>query len=445
MKKIIDLFNHQSACLVISDYPEKTKKGERNYGIAWYTKELITPMAKNCKKRFVVLAEKGLGQDIELYQKERILVIRAFDQKQPSLFPRILRWLAVFNRIEDVHVHSEFCINGGVKNFILLIPFLLMIKLAGKKITYFSHNVVTEVEPIAPHLGMKNKSATVKIFKLALVQYYMILGIIVDRFVVMDKSIEKRLANLVDPRKVILNPFWIKSKTFPLSPGKSKTKLGFAQKDFVLLYFGFITYYKGADWLVEAVRTLTKQKEFQNIHLVLAGGKAYSHRSKGYYQKYYYDLKRSLRNAKNIVLTGFVPEDKIGLYFKASDLVILPYRGLIGGSGSLIQALSYGKPFIISNKMKELLENVEYKKVFEKYGLKPEDIIFKHNYLSFKKLLTRVKSQQFLKELTKLSKTLAYERSVDKLIANCYNSLFISSNYANRMAPKISIAYGKSI
>lgn len=445
MKKIIDLFNHQNTCLVISDYPEKTKKGEKNYGIAWYTKELITPMAKNYNKRFIVLAEKGYVGGMELYQKNKILVIRTFDQRHPTLFPRILKWMITFNRVEDVHVHSEFCINGGIKNLILLIPFLLLIKIAGKKITYFSHNVVTQVEPIASHLGMKSNSINVKIFNFALLYYYKILGLIVNRFVVMDKAIEERLASLVSPKKIVLNPFWIKNKTFPLSQNKAKLKLGLNRESFVLLYFGFVTYYKGADWLVEQFKELSKQKKFKNIHLILAGGKAYSHKTKDYYLKYYYNLKRSLKNEKNITITGFVPENRIGLYFKAADLVVFPYRGLIGGSGSLVQALSYEKPFIISESMKNILDNEEYKIIFQKYGLKPGNIIFKHSLLSLKKVLIKTRDLRFRNMLTKLSKDLANERKADKLIVKCYDNLFIKNKIANKLVTKTSLAYDKNI
>src|SRR3989338_3366133 len=57
MKKLIDQFNHLDVSLVISDYPDSTVGGGKNYGIAWYTKETLEPLAKRYNRRFVVLGK----------------------------------------------------------------------------------------------------------------------------------------------------------------------------------------------------------------------------------------------------------------------------------------------------------------------------------------------------------------------------------------------------
>ena len=44
----------------------------------------------------------------------------------------------------------------------------------------------------------------------------------------------------------------------------------------------------------------------------------------------------------------------------SADLVVLPYRGFMGSSGSLSQALSYGKPFMVSSKMQEILRDLPW-------------------------------------------------------------------------------------
>jgi hypothetical protein len=47
MKINFEEFNNENTHLIISDYPETTGSGEKNHGIAWYTKQLVEPLADN--------------------------------------------------------------------------------------------------------------------------------------------------------------------------------------------------------------------------------------------------------------------------------------------------------------------------------------------------------------------------------------------------------------
>jgi hypothetical protein len=123
-------FNNKETILVISGWPEVTGRKQNSYGIAWYTKETIEPIAKRYGQKFVVLCETNHNNKPRITADGKILVLRIFDQKHKSLYPRILRYLAMFSKVKRVMVHSEFCTNGGIKNFVLLIPFLLLILFA---------------------------------------------------------------------------------------------------------------------------------------------------------------------------------------------------------------------------------------------------------------------------------------------------------------------------
>lgn len=423
MNKLIQKFNNSQTRLVISDWPEKTKDGEKNYGIAWYTKELLEPLAKEHNMRFVVLGEKGMNDKPQLAADGRILVLRTFDQKHPTLFPRILHWLLTFNKIKYVDIHSEFCTNGGIKNFLLLLPFIALIKLAGKHITYFSHNVVTDINSIAPHLGLKKNSFYVRTLKVGIQTFYRILGLILDRFVVMDEAIYKRLALFVNPVKIYLNPFWIESKK-TVSKSTARRKLAVPQEDFVLLYFGFITYYKGADWVIKTVKELQKSRKFAYVNLILAGGEAYSLKDKAHYKEFYQKLSVSTGGQAKIRITGFVPEDKIGTYFSASDLVVLPYRGLIGSSATLSQALAYKKPFIVSSAMGEVLKNKDTAQALVENNVSKNEISFEHNTNSFARILSLTQDKNVLQKLTNVSKSLGEMRNKQELLESCYNKLY---------------------
>lgn len=440
MKKLIKQFNTSGTRLVISDWPEKTKKGEKNYGIAWYTKEILEPLAQEYGQRFVVLAERAIDNSPKTYCNGKILVLRVFDQKHPTLFPRILTWLSIFNRIKRVDIHSEFCTNGGVKNFILLLPFMLLIKLAGKHITYFSHNVVTSLTSIAPHLGYNPKSIQINVLNIGLKLFYKFLGIIVDRFVVMDEVIQKRLCLFVDPKKVYLFPFWTDQKPGNFSRKKARALLGIKEKETLLLYFGFITYYKGADWLVRTVKSLKRQRKLLNVKLILAGGEAYSLKEKAYYKKFYLDLVDSVAFNKNILITGFIPEQDIEKYFKASDVVVFPYRGLIGSSAVLSHAFNYKKPFILSRGMGEVLKNKGIKDSFKRSGLFTDDIIFDWSEKSFGKALRFATSRKTSKHFSAALNGIAESRKKSNLLEDCYTQLYANKESRFFGQPALSSA-----
>jgi len=68
------------------------------------------------------------------------------------------------------------------------------------------------------------------------------------------------------------------------------------------------------------------------------------------YKKYVLALRhRASSLASNqVIFTGFIPNDSIGLYFSAADLVVLPYKVAMASSGPLTQSLSYKTPILIS-------------------------------------------------------------------------------------------------
>lgn len=425
MNKIIDKFNTESTCLVISDYPEKTVKGEKNHGIAWYTKELTKELSKRYKLNFVILAERHGTEDVSIHDRGHTAVFRVFDEKHPVLFPRIVRWLYRFNKIKNVHVHSEFCANGGTVNMILLLPFLILIKLSRRRITYFAHNVAADLTPIATHLNLKTDSLLFFLLSRLLPTYYRLLSHIVDEVIVLDDTVEKRLKKYCDPKKITLLPIWTTKHHFKLSKTAARQKLGLKHNELVLLYFGFITYYKGADWLIDTVLTLRKKKAYKNVKLIMAGGPAHSLQKKSHYKRYYKSVLELAQKDPTITMTGFVNEDDIGLYFTACDLFVLPYRDLMGASGSLIHALSYGVPFAMSDKTQNVMtSNPHFEALLKAKKLRAQDMTFTHSRESFITLLQKMKIKQFRDRYIAVSKKMAKQRSVDTVMEIVHNKLF---------------------
>lgn len=418
-------FNNKDTILVISGWPEVSGKKQNNYGIAWYTKETLEPIAKRYGQKFIVLCETNHNNEPRIVANGKILVLRIFDQKHKSLYPRILRYLAMFRKVDRVMVHSEFCTNGGIKNFVLLIPFLLMIRASGKHITYFAHNVITDLSGIAPHLNMNKKGLMFKVMNFGLKYfYYKMLGILCSQIVVMDDEMKRKLEGFIPLDKVASHPFWIKPAGPNMTKEEAREKLGIPQKKFVVLSFGFITWYKGADWIIKQFSDKEFSRKHKDTFLVMAGGEAHSLKDKPYYQKYYKDQSEAAKKARNIKLTGFVNEKDIDLYFKAADVAIFPYRGLIGSSGAITYAIANQKPFVLSHKMAGALNNPTYSKAMEEAGIEASDITFAHNAKSFSAFVTSLKKEGKLSKLGEVSGYILDRRSFEESLPRYFDEIF---------------------
>jgi glycosyltransferase involved in cell wall biosynthesis len=104
----------------------------------------------------------------------------------------------------------------------------------------------------------------------------------------------------------------------------------------VLLFFGFVREYKGLRYLLEALPDVLKTV---NVTLLVVGefwkDKAV-----------YLNLIRELNVEEHvIVIDDYVPNEEVGLYFSAADLVIQPYVSATG-SGIVQIAFGFEKPVI---------------------------------------------------------------------------------------------------
>ena len=409
-------------CLVVSAWPEK----HSNHGIAWYTKLTLTETAKQTGQRFIVLAEKGQDDTPRIYQNGKILVLRVFDKTHPSLYPVILTWLAKFPAIRQVAIHSEFGVNAGLSHYILLLPFIALIKLTGRRIVYFAHNVIDDVTFLSGHLDFSDNPVVIDVVNLIIRMHTKITTWLSDQIVVLDESLQQRLKRILSKeeyKKVTCFPMPVVHKQVLYSKTRAKKKLGISEKTKVLLSFGFISSYKGTDWLIDAF-SYAMQKGAKNIHLILAGGPAHSLKGRQHYQQFLETIEKKVAKNPHITITGFLPEHEIPLYFQAADLVILPYRGLMGGSGALSHALGYYKPVVLSEPMQETWTNQDLQRAASRSRIRKSLLFFPLSYEGIRHILTILKKPKTLLRLKHFSALLAQSRNVVKLSASTYNQLY---------------------
>jgi glycosyltransferase involved in cell wall biosynthesis len=120
----------------------------------------------------------------------------------------------------------------------------------------------------------------------------------------------------------------------------TRSRLGFAPSDKVILFFGYVRKYKGLDILIEAFAQLApKMPELK----LLICGEFYDDPQE------YTDLIERLGIAPSTVLVNqYIPNEEVMQYFAVSELVVQPYRSATQ-SGILNMAYGALKPVVVTN------------------------------------------------------------------------------------------------
>jgi D-inositol-3-phosphate glycosyltransferase len=145
--------------------------------------------------------------------------------------------------------------------------------------------------------------------------------------------------------KVSVIPFGI-NNTVPstsLSSAEAKRQLGASGDDRAVLFFGNIAPYKGLEYLISAfVELLNKDRNYRLIIVGKPKG------SEGYWKQIHQGIARSGIRDRVIERIEYIPDEETELFFKAADVLILPYTRVFQ-SGVLFLGYSFGLPAIASD------------------------------------------------------------------------------------------------
>jgi Glycosyltransferase len=145
--------------------------------------------------------------------------------------------------------------------------------------------------------------------------------------------------------KVSVIPFGI-NNTVPnssLSSAEAKHQLGLSSSDRIMLFFGNIAPYKGLEYLVSAFAALLNSE--RSYRLIIAGRLK---GSEGYWKQIQQGIARSGIRDRVIERIEYIPDEETELFFKAADVLILPYIRVFQ-SGVLFLGYSFGLPAIASD------------------------------------------------------------------------------------------------
>ena len=142
------------------------------------------------------------------------------------------------------------------------------------------------------------------------------------------------------PLRSLFHPVYDRESDMP-SQAEARRILGFRDDGRILLFFGYVRAYKGLDILVEAMPEILRRSS--GTRLLVAG--EFHHGEKTIRER----IERLGISAQVTIESGFVPGDRIPVFFSAADVVVLPYREA-SQSGVVQQAYGFGRPVVVSDR-----------------------------------------------------------------------------------------------
>jgi D-inositol-3-phosphate glycosyltransferase len=128
-----------------------------------------------------------------------------------------------------------------------------------------------------------------------------------------------------------------------LTETEARQQLGVRAEDRTILFFGNITPYKGLEYLAEAFRRLAQTDE--RYRLIIAGR---PNEPRSYWTAIRESLDRAPLKERVLLRDHFVPDSETEVYFKAADVLVLPYK-YIYQSGVLCLGYSFGLPVLAAD------------------------------------------------------------------------------------------------
>lgn len=412
MEYLIEKYNQAKTIAVISSYPEKKSTYSKKVcAVGGFTKNTLGSF-KNKKVVFTV----KISKKEEIYEENNVLVFRILDRNNPLSILSLIRYIFKFNKIKNFLIEFEFGSFGNIEavSAFLIAPFIL--KLLGKKQVVVVHQVINNLGTISGHLGWTDDDLRIAIFNPFLHLFYKLIYFLADSTVVTEQYLKKNLKKIIgNDEKIRIIPHGVDTKIKLLDKKKSRTILKLPKNKFILLYFGYLSWYKGADLFQEYARKSLRNKR---LLFIMAGGKSFTNKNKRHYKEY---LDNFIKKPKDLVITGFVPENKINLYYSAADLIMAPYRVMMSSSGPISLSFSYEKPVILSRPLEDYFQSYDFKNALKILKLEKDDFIFDLNQESFKKRLVWAKEN--LNKLADFSKLMKKKRAYGK-ISKQYLDLF---------------------
>jgi glycosyltransferase involved in cell wall biosynthesis len=402
-RRVVNRINTPVVCIVSTTPPD-------GGGVSTYTKNL-TESFNFSSFHIVILSQKN---NAEKFGKnpfsDKIKIVNCWNAG--IFYPFQIFKSLCQNKPQIVHVQHEYFIFGRAISAALFPLVILLGKFLRLKTIVTLHGIVNPVEIRDPELGSLGnenlQGIPIWLSQMGLLLITRLITDTSDKIIVMNNTHKNVLIEQYrcSPEKLVLVPHGI-PKSEPIDTEIAKKRLGFdGQK--VVLYFGYITKYKGIDILVKAFKNI----QDPNCVLVIGGAAHPRLKNDPDYKKFWDAIMGEISGDKRIKFVGFIPDDQLSTYISASDVVVFPYVASFSTGGPMNITVGHYKPVIAS-------------KVSSFSDILPESAVFKTGSVSdlTQKLRKSLEDDSFNLELSKSARSIAAERSWQQ-VAKCTEDLY---------------------
>lgn len=393
---------------IITQYPKPDQDHDAKLsGVATFCKYLYST-AESDEHEFVIYA----NTDSEAYvHTNEYIQIAYIWKKGVNPFWTILKDMRK-RKIDIIHIHHELYLFGSIWANFFFIIFLMHCKLIGVRTIVEFHSVVP-LKKIDMNFMIENgMRARPRFARFCFRGLHFGINLSAYHYIVHEDIFKEYLVKYYNVKRNRITVLALPCINPPVTYDQEEAKklLKIDQKSKMVLFFGFITGYKGLDRLCTASETFLNS--IDNCVLYVAGGLHPRLKGNDKYLSYVDSLKDKL-DASLSVWHGYAQDCEMPILFSAADVVIFPYTVAMSSSGPLAQAIAFEDALIVSDAFKDIIFCNE---CF--FGSTPDDLS--------KKICEFFENEQLRDTIIKYAKELKVSRQPEVLwqkLCEIYNKL----------------------
>lgn len=398
--------------LVVSPFPPKNSVYGNPYSaLAAFAQKSLDSLQKLLPSLKILVLADQIPESGD-WQVKNLQVKRVWQRNKLSLYFHLLDEVFKNPDFKKILLQLEWTLFGKNPLLLMFLPlWLLFLKILGKKVFVVIHGVAWNFDLLAPQLAIKKGSFKVRVLSWGLKAFYFLVIKTAYKIIVLEQHFTDLINKKFNTNKAIFIPLGVDMQIRPMVKGLARKKIGLDLKTFLMVNFGFLTWYKGVDQLADAFLRFVQANPQVKTNLIFAGGESRAHRQTPAYQKFIKKIKAIVSQTDKMSITGFLPEKKIVEYYSAADLIVLPYRVFISSSGPLSLAFSFKKPVLLSEKLLPYLESPDISAVLKEAGLEKQELFVNFSPSNLAKKLNWLRQKKNLDRLEHFSQLMQAKRA----------------------------------
>lgn len=328
---------------ILTQYPGITSENDCNLsGVAAFSKYLYDDF-QNEKLELTIFANTQ-GEKTSV-KKDNNEVCYCWE-KGINPFFNVFKEL-IKRKVEILHIHHELYLYGGLMANLFLLFFILMCRIRRIRVVVEFHATLSLKKIDKKFLNDNRLPVPPFVAKCCFYIFYKFIYYLTNSVIAHEQLFRNILISEyhMKEERVFYVPLPCKRPDIIYTNAEAKGKIGVDSNKRMILYLGYISGYKGLDCLIEASHKFLQRED---TILYIAGGMHPRLKNDESYINYVQRLKDNIVREKT-VWHGYAEEEELPILFCAADVVVFPYTVGMSSSGPLSQAVSYKKPFVVSD------------------------------------------------------------------------------------------------